>query len=80
MFTTPKEFDMVKWAGARCTEHQFQSYLGVDCEQDAVSELRRICGIQSRRELATDPVARRAFMERIYRPYTQDGHDNGSER
>lgn len=69
MFHLPIQIDLVKWAGARCTEAAFQDFLAVRNEAQAVEAVRTICGIESRRELITNQRARSVFMERIYGPF-----------
>jgi hypothetical protein len=49
-----------------CKEGAFQEWIGgshdLRSEQDAVERLTRLCGIQSRAELATNPEAQKRFL------------------
>lgn len=63
--------DPVKWLGARCTEGQFQDWLGVRNEAEAIEKVRDICQVESRREIASDGAARERFLRDIFRPYTE---------
>jgi len=69
MFHIPAPVDIVKWVGARCSEDAFQDFLGVRNEAQAIQAVRERCGVESRRELATNQAARRIFMNTIYAPY-----------
>lgn len=48
---------LCKWAGMVCKEPTFWEYLGVECEDAAVSLFRHECGVGSRRELDDNPEA-----------------------
>lgn len=61
--------DIVRWLGARCTEDDFQDWLGVRTEASAVAKVREICGVSSRADIPSDRVARETFFRQIYRPF-----------
>lgn len=60
----------VQW----CKEPEFIDFLnrqelGIDSEHDAAAYIKRVCGVQSRKELDTNPAARSLFNARIRGPY-----------
>lgn len=60
----------VQW----CKEPEFIDFLnrqepGIDSEHDASAYIKRVCGVQSRKELDTNPEARILFNARIRGPY-----------
>ena len=60
----------VQW----CKEPEFIDFLnrqepGIDSEHDAAAYIKRVCGVQSRKELDTNPAARSLFNGRIRGPY-----------
>ncbi|GAD20936.1 hypothetical protein [Acidovorax sp. MR-S7] len=60
----------VQW----CKEPEFIDFLslqepGIDSEHDAAAYIKRVCGVQSRKELDTSPAARTAFNQHIRGPY-----------
>lgn len=60
----------VQW----CKEPEFIDFLnqqepGIDSEHDAAAYIKRVCGVQSRKELDTSPAARGLFNARIRGPY-----------
>lgn len=60
----------VQW----CKEPEFIDFLnlqepGIDSEHDAAAYIKRVCGVQSRKELDTSPAARSLFNARIRGPY-----------
>lgn len=69
MFRLPAPLDLVRWVGARCSEDDFQDFLGARNEAQAAQAVRATCGIETRKELASNQQARRVFMEQIYHPF-----------
>lgn len=61
--------DIVRWLGVRCASADFQDWLQVRNEAAAVEQVRLTCGVQSRADIPKSPAARRAFIEKIYRPF-----------
>lgn len=59
------------WVALRCKEPAFRFFLRAEDEAAAVSSVRSICGVVSRRELDTDPAAARRFHTLIRLPYSQ---------
>lgn len=60
----------VQW----CKEPEFIDFLngqepGIDSEHDAAAYIKRVCGVQSRKELDANPAARSLFNARIRGPY-----------
>lgn len=60
----------VQW----CKELEFIDFLnqqepGIDSEHDAAAYIKRVCGVQSRKELDTNPAARSLFNGCIRGPY-----------
>lgn len=60
----------VQW----CKEPEFIDFLnqqepGIDSEHDAAAYIKRVCGVQSRKELDTNPAARSLFNGCIRGPY-----------
>ncbi len=51
------ETPLVTQAGIRCNEAEFWDWLGASDRQAAIEGVRRICGVKSRKEFATDDVA-----------------------
>ena len=62
----------VQGAAMFCRKTEFQQFLKHHCQQDITNEetataaLYEICGITSRRELATNHVARRKYMDLVW--------------
>ena len=54
---------LISSCGLLCREPDFQSYLGVDSEDEAIKVIRSKCGIKSRSEFRENPSARDKFME-----------------
>lgn len=54
----------------RCKDPQFQRWLKVDNEAAAIQKVRRICKIESRRDLDTDPAAGQRYDRLIGLPYS----------
>lgn len=50
-------------AAIMCTNPKFQAYLGVKDADEAAASLRRLCGVQSRRDLDECPAAAKRFHE-----------------
>ena len=60
-----EEQKAVAQAGLLCREKEFWDYLGVYTEEEAIKELRKRVGIESRAELSSDKQARERFKELI---------------
>ena len=54
---------LIASCGLLCREIDFQTYLGVDDEDAAVSMIREKCGISSRTEFRDNVIAREKFIE-----------------
>ena len=54
---------IISSCGLLCREIDFQTYLGVDDEDAAVSMIREKCGISSRTEFRDNVIAREKFIE-----------------
>jgi len=54
---------LISSCGLLCREIDFQTYLGVDDEDAAVSMIREKCGISSRTEFRDNVTAREKFIE-----------------
>lgn len=54
---------LISSCGLLCREIDFQTYLGVDSEDAAVSMIREKCGISSRTEFRDNVIAREKFIE-----------------
>lgn len=61
---------LIASCGLLCRELDFQSYLGVDSEDEAVNSIREKCGITSRSEFRDNLSARETFI-RIREEYKQ---------
>lgn len=59
------------WLAMRCREFDFQCFLKVLNEADAVAKVRAICGVKSRAEIDTSAEAEHRFHQFIRRPYQQ---------
>ncbi len=51
------ELPLPQQAGIRCDDVEFQQWLEAFDAQEAVEAVRRICGVKSRAEFATDEIA-----------------------
>ena len=60
---------LAQLAGALCNNPAFQEWCGASDAESAAAWLRATCGIQSRRELDTSPVAAVTFHMRVRRPF-----------
>lgn len=58
-----------KWLGIRCADASFQDWLEVRTEADAITKVRQICGVTSRSEITSNPMARDRFFREIYSPF-----------
>ncbi len=69
----PKGDDVqpARWLGIHCAEADFQGWLEVHNEGQAVARVRELCEVESRREIATNPRAKQLFLAQIYRPYRE---------
>lgn len=56
-------------AGMMCAQEAFQAWCGATDAAGAADYVRRVCGVQSRRELDTSSRAAQLFHSRIRRPY-----------
>ena len=61
---------LIASCGLLCRELDFQSYLGVNSEDEAVNSIREQCGITSRSEFRDNILARESFI-RIREEYKQ---------
>lgn len=61
--------DIVRWLGIRCNDGVFQEWLGAGDADDAASRVREICDVSSRKEISGSLPARRAFFDKIYKPF-----------
>lgn len=61
--------ELCKWAAIRCTEPEFRRWCGVANEQDAAEFVRRVCHVESRTELDTNPEAAELLHSTVRRPY-----------
>lgn len=61
---------LIASCGLLCRELDFQSYLGVNSEDEAVNSIREKCGITSRSEFRDNILARESFI-RIREEYKQ---------
>tara|TARA_B100001057_G_scaffold477865_1_gene547652 strand:+ start:2739 stop:3152 length:414 start_codon:yes stop_codon:yes gene_type:complete len=61
---------LIASCGLLCRELDFQSYLGVNSEDEAVDSIREKCGITSRSEFRDNTLARESFI-RIREEYKQ---------
>ena len=61
---------LIASCGLLCRELDFQSYLGVNSEDEAVYSIREQCGITSRSEFRDNILARESFI-RIREEYKQ---------
>lgn len=59
------------WVAMRCRETEFQRFLQVKTEAEAVAAVRTRCGVQSRREFDTDTAKARRFHELIRKPFAE---------
>jgi hypothetical protein len=57
------------WLALRCKESMFQAFIGAYDELEATSAVRALCGVESRRELDTDPTAAERCHSLIRKPY-----------
>jgi hypothetical protein len=77
----PRGGPLSQWVAMRCAEPEFQAWLqsahgmprnppiGFSHTSVAANVVRRICDVQSRAEIDTDPEARARFHERIMGPW-----------
>ena len=61
---------LISSCGLLCREADFQSFLGVDSEDEAIQRVREQCGIKSRSEFRDNILARESFI-RIREEYKQ---------
>jgi len=69
----------VKW----CRDPEFLNWLAMDSEKGAASCVKVVCGIESRKELDTDPAAAERFHSLIRGPFSKyqlarGRHENNS--
>lgn len=57
------------WLALRCKEPLFWRFLKVQDEPAAISRVRSLCEVKSRREFDTDWEAAQRFHEIIRKPY-----------
>lgn len=70
MFHIPStELHIVRWLGIRCTESDFQDFLGVRNEGQARERVCELCGVESRKDIPQSPESVKNFMDKIYRPF-----------
>lgn len=73
-----RELNVVSWLGARCAESQFQDFMQVRNQADAIERVRQTCGVSTRKDIPGNPQAMRAFRELILEPYQR--HLQGASR
>lgn len=73
---------LCEWAVMRCAEPQFQQWAfmqpkrmadssGLGMDEQAKAFILSVCGIESRKELDTNPEAAKRFHERVRLPYAK---------
>lgn len=55
----------VQW----CKDKEFQHWMGISSEAKCAEHIKRTCGVDSRKELDSDPVAAHIFQTRFRKPY-----------
>lgn len=79
-----KDIPLPNQAGMRCAEADFQAFLGVSSAEEAAKQIKFLCGIDSRKDLAVNQAAaekwagidydyRRWFYERSLNYLPEDG-------
>lgn len=69
MIRIPQPLDIVRWLALKCSEDEFQDFLNVRNEAQAIDMVRSLCGINTRKELKTNQEAKKIFMDMIYQPF-----------
>jgi hypothetical protein len=64
----------------RCREPEFQRFLDVGTEADAVAAVRSRCGVQSRREFDTDAAAAKRLHQQIRIPFSEFHHQHNYDQ
>jgi hypothetical protein len=67
-----------QWLAVKCGTVQFMDWLQVSSTADAVDKVREMCGVESRKDIAGNPMAMNRFMDRIYHPFNR--HIQAAER
>lgn len=60
---------LCKTAVAWCSVPDFQQWIGAATTLEAGQAIKRLCGIESRKELDTSSIAAARFRERVIAPY-----------
>lgn len=68
------------WVALRCKEADFQRFLQVKTEADAVAAVRSKCGVQSRREFDTDAGAAQRLHQTIRIPFSEFHHQHNYDQ
>lgn len=63
--------DIVRWLGVRCKESEFQNFLGVRNEADAITRVRNLCEVDSRAQIPRSATSRALFFSLVYAPFLQ---------
>lgn len=63
------DVDPSRWLGIECQNAAFMFWLNAASASDAAEKARAICGVASRKDIASNPAAMGRFMEKIYHPY-----------
>lgn len=68
---------LAQMAGFLCAHKAFQQFMHATSEDDAAINLRQRCGIPSRRELDSNPLARRIFTQQVLPAWDAYCRDRG---
>ncbi|RIQ16071.1 hypothetical protein D0850_16300 [Bordetella avium] len=60
---------LARLSGQLCARADFRAFCGAATADEAAAYIRRVCCIESRRELDHNPQARARFHELIRRPF-----------
>jgi hypothetical protein len=63
------QVNAARWLGIHCKEDEFQAWLGAHNEAQAIERVRKICGVASRSEIASDRAAQQRFISQLYHPF-----------
>lgn len=69
--------ELGRWAAIRCTEAPFQEWVGHQLKEGGIREpeaaqyIRQVCGVESRKEIDTNPEAFDKFHRLIRIPYSK---------
>ncbi|WP_025517549.1 hypothetical protein [Bordetella trematum] len=56
-------------SGQLCAREDFRAFCGTTTADEAAAYIRRVCRVQSRRELDHNPEARDRFHELVRKPF-----------